>query len=65
MARNKETRPSDEDLMAAAFEVGCQEWERTTGRSREAMFAELDRMDPSAGIGARMAQDHYSEMRSR
>lgn len=65
MAKSDGPRPSTEDVLAAAFEANCQQWEKQTGRSREAMFAELDRIDPNAGIGARMAQDHYSEMRNR
>jgi hypothetical protein len=63
--RDEDKRPSDMDIMSAAFEANCREWEKKTGRSREAMFAEMDKMDPNAGMGARMAQDHYSEMISR
>lgn len=57
-----EERPSDKDLMAAAFEAGCRQWEKQTGRDRVAMFAEMAKDNPIAAEVGRDMQDHYSEM---
>jgi len=47
-----------EDVLAAAVEAQCRQWERETGTPREAMWAQLSDADR---IAVEQAQEHHAD----
>ena len=57
MSRSKDgPRPKGEDLLAAAVDASCRQWEKQTGTQREVMLA---KMDPAMRSAAEEALEHH------
>lgn len=58
MSSRKDNAQSLADVLAAAVEAQCREYERTTGNPREAMWARLGDSDRAA---VQVAQEHHGD----
>lgn len=58
-------RPRTEDIMAAAVVAGMDDLMRKTGKSRAALLAELDEIDPMSSEAYHTAADRVVELGGR